>query len=856
MENTNSNASDRRKFIRILERVPVKLEVKRSPSCPPLGVLAETREIGEDGLSLVLKESIPLSSIILLNLDLSPKYPIIQTKAQVVWNKPYAVKTPDSFCYGVRFVNVPETFRWQLSKYISDVLVSKGPFPDRRRYKRKSIIACSVIVKRDIDTVYDLLKDMEQFPWFIAGVDSVKSTTLSMRKKLTEWKIDINGISMSWKEEDEFDKDNMSIRFRMLEGSFAGYHGEWRLLKAPTGTQISFSVKIDWTVPDLKSSFGPILDQKARLAVRWMLREIRERTEFGHFPNRREAPYYKESPVIVSELIQYENSKGKKIIGFYDYIKKRDSRETLFIIIPPSYGETKKDSLTLSYYLVRNGFNVIRYDGTDHVGESDGEIISYTLSNAKDDLKSTLDFAENKFGVSKFGIVARSLAKRVSIKVAGEDSRVKFIFGLVGIVDLRRTLKAIHREDVIGAILKGKSLGRDVIDTFGFEVSTEFLRDAIKGGYHNLATTREDLRKVNIPITFLIAEKDAWVKIKDVKLLFDNPRLRRKLYVLPNTMHQVYENPTVAKRALILAVVSCLTHLCNKHIRRSEVIEPSLREIAIQNRIEKDRLRKLITITKETEKEFWSRYLSNYRIINKSQEYRNFMAVINELLGGLKEGEIILDAGCGIGLYGGWLMGSLLQKRKGIYTGKTLSYRKSSYLGLDFAETALKDAKNRHTHIKNRICQQNGFGTDLPILDCLYILSDLDYHLPFNNNCFDKICCNLVLSYLAYPARTLKELFRVLKRHGKVVITSLKPFNDLSQIYCNFIGKAKNKKDIEEATKLFTESGKIKYKEDIGHYKFFSEEELKSLLKNAKGKKIETYRSFGNQANVAVAEKG
>ena len=852
MRKNIDNMSDRRKSPRILISIPVKLKVKNLTSGITSSILAETREIGEGGLSLFVKKPIVLSSVIIVHLDLSPRYETIQTRAVIVWRDFFAAQAFKKFWYGVRFVDLTERSRHTLNQYINDAIISKMAFPDRRRYKRKSVIESSVTVKQGVRRVYDLLKEMEQFPWFIAGVESVRVTELSENKKISEWKIDIMGTPMSWQEEDTFDNQDMTLRFRMLKGRFADYYGEWKVSKSRRGTIISFSVNIDWSVADLKGPLGPILDRKARLAIKWMLREIKEKTEIEHLVKE---PRRKQSLVIVSKVMEYQNLGGKKIVGFYDHLKKRASERRPFIIIPPSYGETKNDSLTLSYFLVKNGFDVLRYDGTNHVGESEGDIIDYTLSNAKDDLKSTVDFAARKFEVSEFGIVARSLVKRVAVKVAGEDPRIKFIFGLVGIVDLQRTLKTIHREDVIETILKGKSLGRDVIDTFGFEVNIEFLKDSIKGGYHNLATTKKDLKKVNIPLVFLIAERDPWVKMEDVKLLFDNPKLQRRLYVLPNTMHQVYENPIVAKRALRLAVVSCLKYLCSKNLKRNQVVEPTVKEIAIQNRIEKERLRKLITITKEEEKEFWRKYLTNYRIINKSQEYRDFMSLINSLLGKTGQGGIILDAGCGIGLYGGWLLGSRPEKGNKIYGERDSSYKPSTYLGLDFAETALKEAKDKHSYIKRQIYYEYRFSKNSPILNCCYILADLDYPLPFKDNCFDKICCNLVISYLANPASSVKELFRVLKHRGKVVITSLKPFNDLSQIYCNFLDKTQNKKDIEEAKKLFTESGKIKYKEEMGHYKFFSEEELKSLIAKVRGKRVETYRSFGNQANLVFAEK-
>ena len=88
---------------------------------------------------------------------------------------------------------------------------------------------------------------------------------------------------------------------------------------------------------------------------------------------------------VETEILTYYNRKGKKIVASFDHLKKGPNC-CPFIVIPPSYGETKRDSITVAYYLVVNGFNVIRYDCTNHVGESEGEMVNFTLSSAKDDL--------------------------------------------------------------------------------------------------------------------------------------------------------------------------------------------------------------------------------------------------------------------------------------------------------------------------------------------------------------------------------------------------------------------------------------------------------------------------------------
>ena len=94
---------------------------------------------------------------------------------------------------------------------------------------------------------------------------------------------------------------------------------------------------------------------------------------------------------ITSEIITYSNRKSQKLVAFYDYTNRQTDNN--FIIIPPAYGETKKDSLKISYFLVKAGFNILRFDATNHVGESDGDMLDANLECMKDDLLATIDFA-------------------------------------------------------------------------------------------------------------------------------------------------------------------------------------------------------------------------------------------------------------------------------------------------------------------------------------------------------------------------------------------------------------------------------------------------------------------------------
>jgi ubiquinone/menaquinone biosynthesis C-methylase UbiE len=135
------------------------------------------------------------------------------------------------------------------------------------------------------------------------------------------------------------------------------------------------------------------------------------------------------------------------------------------------------------------------------------------------------------------------------------------------------------------------------------------------------------------------------------------------------------------------------------------------------------------------------------------------------------------------------------------------------------------------------------------------VLADLDSKLPFLDNYFDKIVCNLVLSYVRHPQKTLDELYRILAPGGTLVITTLKPYADLSAVYRNFLAQADTPEEVAEARNLLANAGLIRARESEGHFKFFGEIELMGMMLELGATHPVVSRSFANQANVAAMIK-
>lgn len=700
------------------------------------------------------------------------------------------------------------------------------------------------------DQAFNLLKDVGRFPQFIAGVEQVECRKSNSRVSRNKWNINMQGVDISWEEEEIVDDKAKTISFKRINGDFNVLEGKREVRATKDGAEIHLTLKLDWHSHDNINE--EIILRKSNLAIRWMLRSIRSKV--GTDSILKYEHTNKAGATIVSQLLKYKNLEGKKTIGFLDYLKPFDNAKR-FIVLPPGYGETKRDSLTLAYYLVVNGFNVVRYDNTDHTGESEGEIFHTTLPKMKNDIVAAINYIEKKFHVKKIGIIASSLAKRVALKAAAEDSRIEFLLGLVGIVNLKSTLHAVYQQDLIDIVEAGKEKSFDMAEILGFEVSREFPKTAIEENYHSLESTEKDIKGLNIPIVFIVAEKDTWVRLEDVKMIFEAyPGKDKELHVMQDTMHLIYENPKAARNVMKQIVVSAKKYMCQNIMNTSNILEPGLREIALQNRIEKARLRKLSNVTKDTEKDFWKNYLNKYVVITKSNDFRSLLSLMEILMGAPKDNENILDAGCGNGHFGAWLLWTTLARYKSVDEDKRI-YNKRNYIGVDFVEEVLMEASDRHKEIYHSIKKELKVEKEKDLFTFQYDCVDMEKKLPFKDCHFDKICCNLVLSYLKNPYFALRELFRVLKPEGRIVVSSLKPHPDLSQIYRSFVLEGQDEDEISQARLLLSNAGKIRQKESEGHYQFFSEKNLIKLFIKAKAINIKDYRTFGDQAIVVAGQK-
>jgi len=544
---------------------------------------------------------------------------------------------------------------------------------------------------------------------------------------------------------------------------------------------------------------------------------------------------------------------GKKLSAYLDRPREGDSSAGL-VVIAPAYGETKENNILLSSYFVSNGFCAIRFDWSEHVGESEGDIFTCTMSKMMNDLVGLLDDPRLTGAHTKIGVVATSLAGRVALKLASLDQRIDFLVALAPVVDLRHTLWMTYREDLVGNYKSGKRYR--TLDVLGFNIDADaFLGDAVRNGFSDLSNSLLDAAQIHAPTFICIGEKDSWVRGEDARAVFETVGTSRKTFLtLPLALHRFIENRSAMKYVLRRTVYFSIGNTSNRTFSVDEVKDPISGEIRARELYEKSLLKEKYDYCKAEEREFWRGYLSRFKYIHNIHDYWNLLENIYDGLGGAWSGQRILDAGCGNGNYGFFLL--LKQAYKSRQNPQLLGAQPCFYYGVDFVHEAVSEAHVRIKELQRNLLKDTGLSTNRNLLlSEAFAIADLEVGMPFPDDFFDQICCNLVISYLQMPEQVVVELCRVLRPGGKLVVSSLKPNPDLSEIYRNFVAVAENEAEVDEARQLLSNSGAIKIKEVRGLYSFYSEGELKRLFRRCGLRQVRVLRSFGDQANVIIGRK-
>jgi len=242
---------------------------------------------------------------------------------------------------------------------------------------------------------------------------------------------------------------------------------------------------------------------------------------------------------------------------------------------------------------------------------------------------------------------------------------------------------------------------------------------------------------------------------------------------------------------------------------------------------------------KKTQKTLWQLYARVYDEV--MLHFLPYRQLLSEVIKALNPEETwhILDAGCG--------------------TGNFLYYLKMSFpqiwaLGVDYSPAMLHRAKIKQKRIP------------LEGEKILFQEVNLNERLPFKDEEFDGVICVNVLYAVKDPVFLLQEIYRVLKKGGRLVLVT-PPFQpQMGPVFAEHLSLLKGSAPFGWRRKLlgqiirllpfliiFLFINSLIKKEQSFH--FFKEEELSTLVENCGFKVISVRPVYGGQDWLLEAEK-
>lgn len=136
-----------------------------------------------------------------------------------------------------------------------------------------------ITIEGDIEAVYAIARDMENYPQYMPDVESVTVIERNGNSTVSEWVTNIEGTPIVWTEVDDFDDTHYRIKYRLIEGDLDKFEGEWRFDRVDGRTRVVLGVEYDFGIPNLTELIGPTLEVKVRENSQMMLQAMKDHAE-------------------------------------------------------------------------------------------------------------------------------------------------------------------------------------------------------------------------------------------------------------------------------------------------------------------------------------------------------------------------------------------------------------------------------------------------------------------------------------------------------------------------------------------------------------------------------------------------
>jgi SAM-dependent methyltransferase len=486
---------------------------------------------------------------------------------------------------------------------------------------------------------------------------------------------------------------------------------------------------------------------------------------------------------VISVPRECRNSRGLSIAIVDDHLRLPVTPNKPIVIIAPGFGQTATDYTALGHYLARHHFRVLRYDHTNHLGQSEGELQQSSLRSMQGDLLKVIEFVHHTWPGVPVGVIASDLAARAALKAAAQSPVLDLLLLINPVTDLQAMLQSVHGHDLVTDYRFG--LRRGMTNLLSLNVNHDhFVGEVISGHFTDLASSLQDLRGVRAPLVIVTAPVSPLGALPptDLPHAFVTA-LGTRLGVINLPLLPVVPEPRLAPEAIAAfqPILEQVAAAMNIQVRPVELGHEIHRAPVRQHRVELERTRLRHNVSQMTREALWQAYQQQLPQLANLHEHWKFLDDLYRSLTPLDPGTIVMDIGSGHDELARVMM--VNQAYRARHRG-WVQEAPPEFVALGRSRDSLAETRRTFRTLFQEMESDFGSGLSIhPPVALETIQADWTTALPFGNGALHRIVCNLSLPFVHSPLAVMRELHRVLHPQGRLILTAFQAITDLSVLY-------------------------------------------------------------------------
>jgi len=557
---------------------------------------------------------------------------------------------------------------------------------------------------------------------------------------------------------------------------------------------------------------------------------------------------------VVSVPRECRNARGQAIAIMDDHLSQLADPNRPVIIVAPGYGQTASDYTALAYYLALHEFRTLRFDHSNHLGNSDGELQQSTMRSMQHDLEQVTDFVRQTWPQAPVVVIASDLAARAALKAAAHGRPLDLLLLINPAIDPATMLMAVHGHDLIADYQFG--LRRGVCNLLGLNVNVDqFVGDLVAGRCADLESTLEDLRLIRSPLCIATSPTDSLAlpptDLPHVFMTALGTQTRLVNISSPVTdRHLDGEGTPPPAFKQILKQLGAVLPTGTVLAEQEAAVRPYIMR---QHRLEQEYTFLRHDGSQINREALCAGHLAHLPHLGNLHEYRKLLDDLYGLMSPLEPGAVLVDAGVGQSdLTRAALINHTYRAGQSTWTGRP------SPLMVGVGRSRERVGQARHAVLVLQRELVTGFAgrlSAMPPLAIAWLQADWMQRLPFKSGSVSRLVCNLSLPYVPSPLATLQEWHRILHPEGALIFTTFHPNTDLSPLYRRHLRQANQDEFSAQAQPLLHYLARLR--EAIRHriLHTFDEVGLAALLRQCHITSFRILPIFDGQALVAIVGK-